>query len=333
MARRRYVSTTISQDTRVNKLAIQYGDFAALLYTWMIPHAADDASLPGDPEELLYQVLPGRRDKTEDDVRRALDGMAALGLVVATGDGRIMFPPTAFYKYQTYIKERNKHGVDDAPPAPQNSATPPPAPTKQTDSAKQRKTAQNASSFSPSLSFSPSVTKNVSHETLAADKPPRPTATPRPLRSVPKPKDEPVRDNPIWDALVAGIGVTPQTPDERSRYGKAVKDLKAIDAAPDDVLRRCENYRLRWPDLDLTTEALLKHWSLMERPPPARAVRGNGGGRETTEEYNRRTEREALGDESADIPGAIDVAWRVDQQETHPRRAEILVDPVRRSAR
>ncbi len=87
MARRRYVSTTISQDTRVNKLAMQYGDFAALLYTWMIPHAADDATLPGDPEELLYQVLPGRRDKTEDDVRSALDGMAALGLIVGTDDG------------------------------------------------------------------------------------------------------------------------------------------------------------------------------------------------------------------------------------------------------
>jgi hypothetical protein len=81
MARRRYVSTTISQDTRVNKLAVKYGDFAALLYTWMIPHAADDATLPGDPEELLYQVLPGRRDKTEADVQQALDGMAALGLI------------------------------------------------------------------------------------------------------------------------------------------------------------------------------------------------------------------------------------------------------------
>jgi len=93
MARRRYVSTTISQDTRINKLAIKHGDFAALLYTWMIPHAADDATLPGDPEELLYQVLPGRRDKTEADVRQALDGMAALGLIIGTDDGRIMFPP------------------------------------------------------------------------------------------------------------------------------------------------------------------------------------------------------------------------------------------------
>jgi len=154
MARRRYVSTTISQDTRVNKLAMQYGDFAALLYTWMIPHAADDATLPGDPEELLYQVLPGRRDKTEADVRAALDGMAALGLIVSTDDGRIMFPTTAFYRYQTYIKERNKHGGEGAPQPPQNSAPVGEDQPEQTDAADQRRSAHNT--VSPSFSSSPS---------------------------------------------------------------------------------------------------------------------------------------------------------------------------------
>lgn len=205
MARRRYVSTTISQDTRVNKLAVLHGDFAALLYTWMIPHAADDATLPGDPEELLYQVLPGRRDKTEDDVRQALDGMAALGLIIGTDDGRITFPPTAFYRYQTYIKQRNQHS-DDAPPPPQNSADDEPA---QTDSAKQRKTAQNASSFKSSLtpSFKSSPSPSVNPSGDGGSPPPRPLSpAPRPaIAAHPLPSIESIIDQLTPWATKKGI--------------------------------------------------------------------------------------------------------------------------------
>ena len=45
MSRRRYISTSMSIDKRLNKLAVEAGDFAALLYTWMIPHAADDTTI------------------------------------------------------------------------------------------------------------------------------------------------------------------------------------------------------------------------------------------------------------------------------------------------
>ena len=48
MSRRRYLSTEVSLDTRINRLALEAGDFAALLYTWMIPHAEDDASITAD---------------------------------------------------------------------------------------------------------------------------------------------------------------------------------------------------------------------------------------------------------------------------------------------
>jgi hypothetical protein len=43
--RRRYLSTAISLDPTVNKLARTAGDFAALLFTWMIPHADDDGAI------------------------------------------------------------------------------------------------------------------------------------------------------------------------------------------------------------------------------------------------------------------------------------------------
>ena len=104
MARRRHVSTEISVNKEVNKLAVEYGDFPALLYTWMIPHAEDDCSLTGDPDEILWKIVPGRREKTTEDVIRALEGMVALDLIIwDRGQNKIEFPVEAFYKFQAYI--------------------------------------------------------------------------------------------------------------------------------------------------------------------------------------------------------------------------------------
>jgi hypothetical protein len=85
-----------------------HGDFPVLLYTWMIAHADDDCSLPADPEELMYLVIPGRRDKTPENVADALAVLSAedTRLLVKHAD-RIYFPPESFYRYQSYIpKER-----------------------------------------------------------------------------------------------------------------------------------------------------------------------------------------------------------------------------------
>ncbi len=109
MSRRRYISTDISLDKDVNRLATKYGDFAVLLYTWMIPHAGDDALIKADPEELLFMVVPGRRDKNEDNIIEALNGMHDLELIFwDKGNNFIYFPTSSFYKYQTYIKQINR---------------------------------------------------------------------------------------------------------------------------------------------------------------------------------------------------------------------------------
>lgn len=141
MARRRYLSTEISIDKAVNRLAREHGDFAALLYTWMIPHAEDDATLTGDPEELMLSVVPGRRDKDVADVEAALAAMHDLGLIIWHREAKIVeFPPASFYKYQTYIpkgkrrsapisddqRETPQIGDDDRAPAP-TAASPSPS--------------------------------------------------------------------------------------------------------------------------------------------------------------------------------------------------------------
>lgn len=153
MSRRRYVSTTISTDTAVNRLALNCGDFAALLYTWMIPHAGDDCSLPSDPEELLFIICPGRRDKTAEDIGTALQSMIRLGLIELCDDARfVRFPPESFYKHQSYIKPDRQNAKQGA----QNSANP-------------RKSAQNATSVSSSVSSSDSISTCGTSDVRAAD--------------------------------------------------------------------------------------------------------------------------------------------------------------------
>lgn len=105
MARRRYVSTSISTDKLVAKLANEYGDFAALLYTWMLPHAEDDCSVESDHEEIMLSIVPGFRKKKLADIDRAIEGMLSLGLLLKDAAGAYFFPPEAFYKYQSYIKD------------------------------------------------------------------------------------------------------------------------------------------------------------------------------------------------------------------------------------
>jgi len=56
VSRKRSISTDISIDSRINELS----DFAALLYTWMIPHANDNCQQTArNTKELQMVVIPG----------------------------------------------------------------------------------------------------------------------------------------------------------------------------------------------------------------------------------------------------------------------------------
>lgn len=140
MPRRRYVSTDISTDRRVNQLAAEGGVFAALLYTWMVPHATDDGGITADLDELRLLVVPGIKT-TPAAMQKAVDAMVSLCLI-ERADGRLFFPAKQFYKYQNYVNAKNRREVPEnaAKPreVPENPASPPP-------------------SVTPSLSLSPSV--------------------------------------------------------------------------------------------------------------------------------------------------------------------------------
>ena len=139
MARRRYISTKISTDAAVARLSEKHSDFAALLYTWMIPHAEDDTTIMGNPEELMFTVIPALRSKTVDDVVAALEAMSNEELIIWDKENEVIyFPADNFYKYQTYIKQ-DKRISADLQPSPKNAE-------------EHRKTPQKAVSPSPSPS-------------------------------------------------------------------------------------------------------------------------------------------------------------------------------------
>jgi hypothetical protein len=60
MARRRYLSTEVSSDPKLVELAERAGPWSVVLYTWLIPHAEDDASVSADPGKLKLQVVPAQ---------------------------------------------------------------------------------------------------------------------------------------------------------------------------------------------------------------------------------------------------------------------------------
>lgn len=177
MARRRYISTEMSIDKRLNKVATEHGDFAALLYTWMIPHAEDTAVLNGDIDEFIATVIPMRRDKSTAEVEAALRALCDAELIAWDGVG-IYFPVGSFYKYQTYIGADKRRVADfavgergSAQNAEERRGTPKnaegkderPSPDSTPQNAEeQRGTAENAvsSSLSSSLSLSPSVSSS-----------------------------------------------------------------------------------------------------------------------------------------------------------------------------
>lgn len=81
-----------------------------------------------------------------------------------------------------------------------------------------------------------------------------------PQTAKPAPKREP---DPLWDALVASLHWNPKelTKPARGSISAALRDLREVDATPEEVERRASRYRAKYPNAALTPNALAKHWS------------------------------------------------------------------------
>lgn len=72
----------------------------------------------------------------------------------------------------------------------------------------------------------------------------------------------PRRRDVVWDTLLEVCAVTDPIPRAaRGAYNRAVADLRAVDATPDEIRRRAAVFRVRWPNVSLTPTALARRWA------------------------------------------------------------------------
>jgi hypothetical protein len=75
----------------------------------------------------------------------------------------------------------------------------------------------------------------------------------------------------VWDAVVqvSGLNPTEITKPQQGRIARAVADLVAVGATPDEIRRRASVYRGTFPGAALTPTALSSNWASLTRPLPA----------------------------------------------------------------
>lgn len=237
-----------------------------LLFSGLWCHADRAGRLEDRPRKLKAEILP-YDDCNIDDL---LDALAARGFVIRYNVAGVRYLQVVnFDKHQTpNIKE-----IDSIIPAPASTV---PAQYEHSTGDIPESHLTVLGTVTDQEQVQEQSWEGVQGEAARGGgaSAPRTRPAPLPVPRFPKPKDAPPRENPLWDALVAGIGVTPATSSERSLFGKVVGELGALGATPDDVLRRCAHYREAWPNVSLTPTALMKHWSGMEHPPPRDKLNG-----------------------------------------------------------
>jgi hypothetical protein len=86
----------------------------------------------------------------------------------------------------------------------------------------------------------------------------------------------PSRRDVVWDVLVEILG-QPQTKTERGKRNDAVKQLKDVGATPAEIRRRHGNGRRMWPEVTITDQALVKHWTTLGQTENGFRRRPKGG--------------------------------------------------------
>jgi len=144
MSRRRYLSTEISVDSRVNQLST----FAALLFTWSLPHFADNCRLtPQNAVEVKWSVVPARREGVKE-VEKAINEIIGVGLWGLDENEHFFIPAETFYKWQTYINAANRRKT------PQIAASPSPSLSPSLKEDKSREPKKQATTFPDNFTVS-----------------------------------------------------------------------------------------------------------------------------------------------------------------------------------
>jgi hypothetical protein len=267
---RRYLAPAVSRDQLFADIASREPR-AALFYLMALPHAGDDCALPTNaPSELRLLVCPGVEPVTPDDVAEWLRLLTTASdqdshaLLEYGDDGRLRFPPHAFYRYQTYIpppkrsaleSERIVASINSAPASAKNAEISEKLwQQEKTAEISEKSLARARPSVTPSPSPSPSTTPPAATQPtewapsqapdalvpLALVPVEEPAALSRPA---PKPAEEhPFRD--LWGAFDEVFGLV-RSRTEKNRRGRACKEARESHATGEELLLAAQH----WPNV------------------------------------------------------------------------------------
>ena len=103
MANRRMINKSISVSEQVNDLS----DFAALLFTWLIPHTDDYGVIPGTSRKIKALVIPMRKQSAEH-VESALKEIQTAGLI-----WRYVYYDTEYLQFCKFDEHQDLHKRTD----------------------------------------------------------------------------------------------------------------------------------------------------------------------------------------------------------------------------
>jgi len=103
MARGRIISKTISHSTKIAKV-LSRSEFAALLYTWIIPHTDDFGQISADITGIMLMVMPASKRK-QADFTGAIKLLIEHGLLQKNGH---VIRVIGFDNFQSFRSDRNK---------------------------------------------------------------------------------------------------------------------------------------------------------------------------------------------------------------------------------
>lgn len=74
----------------------------------------------------------------------------------------------------------------------------------------------------------------------------------------------------LWDAVMFACEIDPATisASARGAYNRAIRDLRAIDATPEQVAEKAAGWRRSWSAVTMTPTALARRWSEIPTAPP-----------------------------------------------------------------
>jgi len=266
----RILKECITTDERFGKVSF----LAELVFYHLLVVCDDYGRADGRTDALRARLFPFRLHQiSEQDFEKALDELVAVGLVQRYSvRGQLIVAITNWSEHQIVRAKKSRYPGPECADAEQDANLPQRTPARTAPKTRPRRGKPLPTPSFADVLFQPAdpaedhgpVNRMLS---APGDSSEESSALERPRRR---------KEDPIFEALVEAIYGKPYTDValtqyERGKLNRAVAQLRAVQATPEEILRRAALYRMHFPNTALTPTALVTHWNLCAHPPTVRS--------------------------------------------------------------